>query len=39
MHPLGLEVADLIVIVIAFFVGELGLSRLLFNLRIRDEPY
>ena len=39
MHPLGLEVLDLIVIVIAFFVGELGLSRLLFTLRIRDEPY
>lgn len=39
MHPLGLEVVDLIVIVIAFFVGELGLSRLLFNWRIRDEPY
>ena len=39
MHPLGLEVVDLIALVIAFFVGELGLSRLLFKLRIRDEPY
>jgi CDP-2,3-bis-(O-geranylgeranyl)-sn-glycerol synthase len=36
---LGLTVFDVISVVIIFFVGELLLSRLLFNWNIRDRPY
>jgi hypothetical protein len=36
---LGLTVFDVISVVITFFVGELLLSRLLFNWNIRDRPY
>jgi hypothetical protein len=37
--PLGLGYADIVVIVIAFMLLELLLSRLLFKLHIRDRPY
>jgi CDP-2,3-bis-(O-geranylgeranyl)-sn-glycerol synthase len=37
--PLGLGVVEIALVVVLFFVGELALSRLLFRLRIRDEPY
>jgi len=36
---LGLGLLDIVVVVAAFFVGELVVSRLLFRLHIRDEPY
>jgi hypothetical protein len=36
---LGLGLLDIVVVVVAFFVGELVVSRLLFRLHIRDEPY
>jgi CDP-2,3-bis-(O-geranylgeranyl)-sn-glycerol synthase len=36
---LGLTVADVIAIVVLFTVGEIALSRLLFKLHIRDQPY
>jgi len=36
---LGLTVADVTVIVVLFTVGEIVLSRLLFKLHIRDQPY
>ena len=39
MSRLGLAVADVILIVALFSVGELVLSRLLFKLHIRDRPY
>jgi CDP-archaeol synthase len=35
--PVG--VLDVVAIVLVFFVGELGLSRLLFAIRLRDRPY
>ena len=37
--PLGLGVVDVALVVALFLVGELALSRLLFRLGIRDEPY
>jgi len=36
---LSLDLIDVVAIVLAFFVGELALSRLLFALRLRDRPY
>ena len=36
---LGLGLIDIAAVVVAFFVGELVVSRLLFRLHIRDEPY
>jgi CDP-2,3-bis-(O-geranylgeranyl)-sn-glycerol synthase len=36
---LSLTAADIVVGVAIFFVGELVLSRLLFNAHLRDEPY
>jgi CDP-diglyceride synthetase len=36
---LGLTTLDVVAIVILFFFGELALSRLLFNLHVRDRPY
>jgi CDP-diglyceride synthetase len=35
--PLG--VLDVVAIVLVFFIGELGLSRLFFAIRLRDRPY
>lgn len=37
--PLGLGVAEVLLVILLFFVGELALSRLLFRLGIRDEPH
>ena len=37
--PLGLGLIDIVAVVAAFFIGELVVSRLLFRLHIRDEPY
>jgi CDP-2,3-bis-(O-geranylgeranyl)-sn-glycerol synthase len=39
MPVLGLTLADVIVIVAAFTVGGLGLSLLLFKIRLRDQPH
>lgn len=36
---LTLTLADIVLILVAFFGGELLLSRLLYRLRIRDRPY
>jgi CDP-2,3-bis-(O-geranylgeranyl)-sn-glycerol synthase len=36
---LALTVADMALIVLLFFAGEILLSRLLFKMRIRDRPY
>lgn len=36
---LALRATDVAAVVVAFFVGEIVLSRLLFHLRIRDRPY
>ena len=36
---LGLTFADIIAVVALFLVGEVVLARLLFRMRIRDEPY
>jgi CDP-diglyceride synthetase len=36
---LPLSVLDVVAIALVFFVGELGLSRLLFAIRLRDRPY
>jgi CDP-2,3-bis-(O-geranylgeranyl)-sn-glycerol synthase len=36
---LGLSSLDIAATVVLFFFGEMALSRLLFNLRIRDRPY
>ncbi|WP_194476604.1 hypothetical protein [Bradyrhizobium sp. CCBAU 53338] len=38
-ESLGLSYAGILVIVLMFFVGELAISRLLYVLRIRDQPY
>jgi CDP-2,3-bis-(O-geranylgeranyl)-sn-glycerol synthase len=38
-EALGLSAADIVAVVALFFVGEIVLSRLLFQLRIRDRPY
>ncbi len=37
--PLGFGIGEIVVVVIVFFVGELALSRVLYHLKIRDEPY
>jgi CDP-2,3-bis-(O-geranylgeranyl)-sn-glycerol synthase len=39
MPVLGLTLADVIVITAAFTVGGLGLSLLLFKIRLRDQPH
>lgn len=36
---LGLSYADISVVVLIFFVGELAISRVLYVMRIRDQPY
>jgi hypothetical protein len=36
---LGITLLDIVVATMAFFVGELALSRLLFKLNIRDRPF
>ena len=36
---LALSLADAVVILAAFFAGELLLSRLLYRLHVRDRPY
>lgn len=36
---LSLSVADVVVLVAVFFVGEICLSRLLFRMHLRDRPY
>jgi CDP-diglyceride synthetase len=38
-EPLGLTAVDLILVVTLFTVGEIVLSRLLFRLHIREQPY
>jgi CDP-archaeol synthase len=38
-HALSLSIADIVVGVAIFFGGELILSRLLYQLRLRDTPY
>jgi hypothetical protein len=38
-QSLGISAADMLAVVLLFFVGELVLSRLLFLLKIRDRPY
>lgn len=38
-RPLGLGIADVVAVTVLFFVGELWLSRVLYRLKIRDEPY
>jgi len=37
--PLALSAVDIVLVVTAFFIGELILSRILFWLRVRDQPY
>ncbi len=37
--PLGLDAADVAAVVVLFFAGEVVLSRLLFRLHLRDQPY
>jgi CDP-2,3-bis-(O-geranylgeranyl)-sn-glycerol synthase len=36
---LGLTVVDIVLVVTLFTVGEIVLSRLLFRLHIREQPY
>jgi CDP-2,3-bis-(O-geranylgeranyl)-sn-glycerol synthase len=38
-HRLGLSGADILIVVASFIVFEVVLSRLLFTLRIREQPY
>lgn len=38
-QALALSATDIVAVVAIFFVGEIVLSRLLFQLRIRDRPY
>ena len=38
-HALSLTGIDIIFVVVIFFVGELLLARLLYKLRLRDQPY
>ncbi len=38
-HALALTVADIVIAVAVFFVGEILLSRLLYKWHIRDQPY
>jgi CDP-2,3-bis-(O-geranylgeranyl)-sn-glycerol synthase len=38
-QPLGLTPSDIIIVLAAFVVLEIVLSRLLFRLRIREQPY
>jgi hypothetical protein len=37
--PLALGLADIVAVVVLFFVGEVLLSRILFRLHVRDRPY
>jgi CDP-2,3-bis-(O-geranylgeranyl)-sn-glycerol synthase len=39
LGPLSLSLADVAIGVVLFFVGELGLSRLLYAFNLRDRPY
>ena len=36
---MALTAGDVVLIVVLFFVGELVLSRLLFRVHLRDQPY
>jgi CDP-2,3-bis-(O-geranylgeranyl)-sn-glycerol synthase len=38
-NALSLSVVDIAICVIAFFVGEIVLSRILYRLHVRDRPY
>jgi hypothetical protein len=38
-HALSLAVADIVVTMVVFFVGEIVVSRLLYKLHLRDRPY
>ncbi len=38
-HLLSLSLLDIVLVVVAFFIVELLLSRLLYKLHIRDKPY
>ncbi|MET4177271.1 CDP-diglyceride synthetase [Bradyrhizobium sp. LA6.1] len=38
-ESLGLSFADIFVVVLMFFLGELAISRVLYTLRVRDQPY
>ena len=38
-QALGLNISTALVVVVAFFIGELALSKLLFRLHVRDRPY
>jgi CDP-2,3-bis-(O-geranylgeranyl)-sn-glycerol synthase len=39
MNLMALTAGDVVVIVVLFFVGELVLSRLLYRVHLRDQPY
>jgi len=39
MNLMAFTVGDVVLIVVLFFVGELVLSRLLFRVHLRDQPY
>ena len=39
MTPLGLGAADVVLVIALFVAGEIALSRLLYHLHVRDEPY
>ena len=36
---LGLSLADIVCVVAIFFLGEIVMSRILFRLHIREQPY
>lgn len=38
-QALGLDIPTAVAVVVAFFIGELALSRILYRLNIRDHPY
>lgn len=37
--PLGFGVAEIVAVALVFLIGELALSRVLYHLKLRDEPY
>jgi hypothetical protein len=38
-RPLSLAIPDIALAVAAFFVGEILISRVLYKLHVRDQPY
>jgi CDP-2,3-bis-(O-geranylgeranyl)-sn-glycerol synthase len=38
-HALSLTAIDILIVVAIFFIGEILLSRVLYKLRLRDQPY